>query len=718
MTRQIILLISAVAFIAGASGNFAHGFPANPDFENDAKAWTLPDGVTVAPHEGATGNALHLSEGWALTDPSDLEQAGWHRLTVRARVADGEKTDRLLLTLCGPDDMPSARAGVPVETMGSRWREIVAELPAPGGPVRIGIGTEGAATWLIDSVHLTPVELSVAQETDDAPVFEPPLPVDWEPDGLLDAVERQIGRGRELIINVGSLRISLPPEVNARRGHRGALRLSVTNSASSARELSVSVAGPPGFFAPRRTVNIRPDGETVFSASLQSFFVGQRAARVTFFSGEEEASAPVLVEVEPSYPATGLSFTGEQPSEADLATIRNLDLQLVSIRTSLEQIRESTGLPSHLARVLLLTPPWSGEELRSAAPVLPQHANFAALYHARDQSPAEAGRELTADLRHALDDVDRPLHLLSPPIDLPADPAETIEERAQATASELAAGGAIASTAVRLPVVQSRAAGTLTVDGRRVSVPQPAWREIGFEAQLSAAVRRLRESAQLPIFFADIAGRSAGCEVADAMTLARLLAQCAYRGATGFALSARPTDAPDGADAFCVLDGRGQPNELITRVVAELSRELAAVVPVRSYQQSEDIGLGADVAVGYRPFLRGDEGVAALWNNTAAPVDLIVELRTEPLDVHEVSVGLDGVHRSYRGMFFFSEDAIALNRRVMFVTLEPHEFRLMSMQLARPHSTWLAAVERKPQIPEITDRTRRVFEDWERRFAR
>lgn len=718
MSVRITLFAVAILCIVAAPHSAADGFPANPAFVDGERGWALPEGAKIEPADGAQGNALTFSDGWVLSDPSDREVSGWQAMRLRARAVGGAPTDRLLLALPGAEDAPSARAAVTAGAVGSRWREIAAELPVAAGPVRIAVGAEGDATWLIDRIELASASLPDAVEAEDLPIFEPHLPAGWEPDGLLDAVERGLGRGRELVVGVGALRIGFAPEVSAERGHRGALRLTVANGAASARELSVSVAGPPGFFAPRRTVNIRGGGTTVFDASLQAFFVGRRALRVTFASGGEEASAPVLVEVTPSYPAAGVAFTGEQPSAEDIAALAELDLQLVAARAPAGDAALLSQLPAHLTRLLLLAPPWSEDALRTSTSALIERGGFAALHHLRAETLPERARAITLDLRRALDDAEDPVYLLSPPLDLQPGSRLSIDERDRAIFAELAGARAIAAPALRLPVVQSTAVGAVTVDERAVSVPQPAWSEIAVEPELGAIVSGLRESARLPMFFADIAGRSAGSEIADAMTLARLLTICVYQGATGFTISARPSDAPEGADAFCPLDDDGTPRELISETVAELSRELAAAVPLRVLQQSEEIGTGPNVSVGFRPFMRGDEGMLALWNNTAAPIDLIYEVRTEPLDVHTVSVGLHGVSRHYRGSFHFSEDAIALNRPVLFVTLAPHEFRFISMQLVRAHAGWLASIERKPPIPVPDGRPRSFRGSWEQRFDR
>ncbi|HCA46602.1 MAG TPA: hypothetical protein DEP45_04340 [Armatimonadetes bacterium] len=201
------------------------------------------------------------------------------------------------------------------------------------------------------------------------------------------------------------------------------------------------------------------------------------------------------------------------------------------------------------------------------------------------------------------------------------------------------------------------------------------------------------------MFFADLAARSTGVAECDAALLARTLTGCAYQGATGWTIAARPDDAPEGADAWTLFDAGGRPRGPVAQAYTELSRELAGAVPVGMLRETPEIGSAPTAAIGFRPFIRGDEGILALWNNTGAQTDLVFEVRTPPLDVHTLSIGPRGVWRSYRGSFTFSPEARALSRPVLAVSLEPGEFRMLSMQLADPLVGWLSSVEPMPKIP-------------------
>jgi hypothetical protein len=195
--------------------------------------------------------------------------------------------------------------------------------------------------------------------------------------------------------------------------------------------------------------------------------------------------------------------------------------------------------------------------------------------------------------------------------------------------------------------------------------------------------------------------------------MARALICCAWEGATGWTIPARPVDAPEGARAISLVDAEGSLDHPVARAYSELSRELASAVPLAILKESPEIGSSPDAAIGFRPFLRNDEGILALWNNTGAPADLIFEVRTQPLDMHTVSIDPGGVERRYDGAYHFTDDAIALNRPVVFVTLQPGEVKVLSMQLARAHMGWLSSVEWKPKIQRGRDQPKNFIDDWE-----
>ncbi|MGC9320585.1 MAG: hypothetical protein ACP5KN_21300, partial [Armatimonadota bacterium] len=657
--------------------------------------------------------ALSIGSGWLVSEPITERAAGWLRLGLRVQAVEGSRCEsRLLVGVVEADrERPAAQVALTGEVVGKGWRPVSAEVFAPAGSWRLALGTDGGAgRWLVDAIEVEAIEPQPAG-AEPMPTVPEDLPADWRPDGLIDAWERRAGRIRELVLNVGGMEVTMPAEVTQPRGHRGGLKLTIANRGDIDKELTVSVAGPPGFFVPERTVTIMGGGTTVFSASLQCFALGEHHARVTFRSRGEEASAPVLVRVTPVYPAVGLAWPSEPPSGEELAAVAGLDAQLHAAR--LLPGEAPPALPSTATRLLLLGPEWLARSVTEAA----THAGAAdamMLYHGRGGTapPQEVAMAATRELREALE---AGPFVLSPPLDLRPGSPPALSEEGLATACELGAAETIAAPSLRLPPIAARATGAVTVGRRGIAEPQPGWVALARSLNVDQVTAAIRAQARLPMFFAEPAAEPTGSEALDAAVLARTLVTLAYQGATGFALPARQRDCPPGGDGFALLAADGALRETLATALGELSRKLAGVVPLGAVRQSEQIGLRDDAAVGFRPFIRGDEGVLALWNNTGAEVNLIFEVRTQPLDMHTLSFTAGGVARSYVSAFHFSDDAIALNRPVVFVSLRPGEVKLLSMQLTSPHAGWLSSVEFKPQIPRQRPRQRRFLDEWDER---
>lgn len=713
MTGRALICVCVALLAVVADGEPIEGFPQNPSFEDGLQAWAAVDSeASVEQVAGAPGgSALSISTGWVVSEAGSERPAGWLRLGLRARAIEGRRCEsRLLLGVMAADgERPAAQVALTGEAVGGGWRSVAAEVFAPVGRIRLAVGTDGGeGRWLVDAIEVEAIEPEPAS-SEHAPIVPEDLPAHWQPEGLIDARERRAGRLRELVVNVAGMEVAMPAEVRQARGHRGGLKLTITNRGDIDKELTVSVAGPPGCFVPERTVTILGGGTTVFSASLQCFALGEHHARATFRSRGEEASAPVRVHVTPVYPATGLAWLSEPPSSRELAAVAGLDAQLHAAR--LAPGDEAPALPDSASRLLLLSPGWFEGPAEDAA----AHAGAAEammLHHERGGAAPPGAVAATRKLHAALEGGP---FVLSPPLDLQPGSPPTLSQDDLATACELGAEGSIAAPSLRLPPIAARPAGAVSVGRKGVAAPQPGWVEVARSLNVAEVTGAIRAEARLPMFFAGLAATPTGSEALDAAVLARTLVACAYQGATGFMLPARATDCPPGAEGFALLAPDGTRRETLATAFAELGRELAGAVPLGAVRQSEEIGLGDGVAVGFRPFLRGDEGILALWNNTGAEVELIFEVRTQPLDMHTLSFTPGGVVRSYVGAFHFSDDAIALNRPVVFVSLRPGEVKLLSMQLTSPHAGWLSSVELKPQIPRQRPRQRRFLEEWDER---
>jgi len=708
------LFLGVILVAAPLAAQTIEGFPANSSFEEGLSGWSVVgvDGTaTVEETRGAVGrSALKLGQAWVVADAGTEALAGWLVISLRAQPAGGrEHAGRLLVGLAAEGAEPRALAAIPADVFGGDWKPVHVELLVPGrADLRLALGSDGAGPWRIDAVEAERF-VPQAPEAEDAPTIPASLAPDWEPEGILDARERIIAGTRELLVNVNGIEVGVKDAVTAARGQRGALRVLAENRALREKQLTIAVAGTPGCAVPERTVSIRPGGTTIFNASLQSVALGEAWVRVTFSSRDDSASVPVRLTTTAAYPATGLAWTGSPPTAAEVDAALGLGAQLLAVGVPAEAVAGSLPeLPGVVTRLILLGAPWAGADPAAIAAALPGQAEIAALSFPRGARPPEDADSFARALAR-----DAGPLALTPPVDLlpgspPVAPPEILEG-----ACALAQRGII--PALRLPVLDAAAVGGVGVAGKGVRTGQPCWRELAAAVNLDAVAAAIRAQAAVPLFFGELAAHSSGSPETDGLVLARVLAACAYQGATGFTLPARPADSPAGADAFAPLDDAANPRGAVARAFTELGRELAGAVPLRVWSQTAEIGLADDALVGFRPFLRGDEGILALWNNTGADVDLIFETRTQPLDLHTVAIGLDGSTRSYVGAFHYSEEAIALNRPVVFVSLRPGQFKLLSMQLAQAHAGWLGAVESAPE----TAGNRRVPHDfyraWEER---
>ena len=697
----------------GAVAEPIAGFPANAGFEGGLEGWSVlaPDGAASAEAgAGATDRqALSLRNGWVVSGPGGEAVAGWLTVSLRARpTGEGEDAGSLLVAVTDDDDRaPEALAAVGAETFRGGWKSVRIEMVAPaGGQARIALGVEGAQPWLIDAVAVEPIER--AARADGGVVIPEHLPYGWEPDGLLDARERTIGGMRELLVDVGGLEIGTADAVSAPRGHRGTLPVTVVNRGQMEKQLTISVAGPPGCFVPERTVTIRPSGTTVFNASVQGFALGEAWVRLTFSCEGERAAVPLRVTTTPSYPAAGAAWLSGAPSADELAAAATLDAQVHAVLVPSDGAADLfPALPPALTRFALLGAPWSEASARAAAHALSGRADALAIYRPRDAQPPQDVPALVS----ALGDQETAL-VLGPPLDVQPGPPPALPDEDLELACGLGEAGAIAAPTLRLPVIHAEALGEVSVDGRPLNAAQPCWTRLQAAANLDAVAAAIRARARLPLFITEVAATPSGSPAADALVMARVLTAVAWQGLTGFTVPARPADCPPGATALSLLDEQGAPRAVTGEAFAELARELAGAVPLRAWSQTEEIGLGDDALIGFRPFMRGDEGLLALWNNTGADAGLMFETRTQPLDIHSVAIGPGGVRRTYIGAFHYSDDAIALNRPVVFVSLGPGQFKLLSMQLANPHGGWLGAIEFAPAPERERRNPRDFYEQW------
>jgi len=224
-----------------------------------------------------------------------------------------------------------------------------------------------------------------------------------------------------------------------------------------------------------------------------------------------------------------------------------------------------------------------------------------------------------------------------------------------------------------------------------------------------------KRDASQPILTSGIGGPASTDERLDAVKVARSMCLAAYAGATGATFH---ESAPPGQIALTRPDGSLSPAGLAVR---ELSRELAGAAPIlRSWTGEEIPGRFGDAIVAL-PFVRGDEVLLVLWNNTSAARSLTLGLRQVPFSEHVLTISRDDplIARTYAGHFRFTQRAVEAKRQEVYVRLAPLQVQVLRyrMQVAIP--TWLGALTYTVQPkgrPPTADRDDRPWwkklQDW------
>ena len=135
--------------------------------------------------------------------------------------------------------------------------------------------------------------------------------------------------------------------------------------------------------------------------------------------------------------------------------------------------------------------------------------------------------------------------------------------------------------------------------------------------------------------------------------------------------------------------------------LAELCRELAGVRALAPPPDTEVAGYSGDKPVTYRPFLRGDEGIVALWNNSGQRKSVAVEVRCRPWQVRLLRISYPGetCQREFDGSFEWDELAKRFRQPAVYVDLEPLQTVVLSLKLRGAHAQWLREIGEKPIAP-------------------
>jgi hypothetical protein len=696
--------------------------------ENGARVTTAPD----TPAQGKLTALLQTTNGargWLLSPAlAGVKTGDTVLLNFAVRRVHGQCA--LVLDVVGaPGELSEAVVWEAVLPAGATWRRVslIMKVPPLAGGVapRLAWGVMGATgAWALDNVTVTagPAALPVTAPRPEwgqpwqTSVMEP----GWEPGGHLDATVRTIGATPELSVNVNGVTLTSRSEMMSYRGFREAMVMYAVNRGKLDKQIEVQISGPASVDSPWWTLPVKPEGTTRFHIVAQSLQAGECWLKVTFRSGGQEVSLPVKLTSYRAYPTLGVVWRGRVQPER-LAELGNLPLtaHLLVAPPDLAALGPMAEAVQAVGGEVLL-----GPELQS----LTAQQYLAAVSHLSDRlqpsfwlpyaltpSAVTAGSVAGVELAATLKAAQAKSGVLLPPLQVRRDwlkggnrPVETRVLSADKTAGLVAAP-------VMLPRLGAPVVMMQQVDGK-AEEPSGGLVSLSRQTELAAVRAALTErQLTLPLLVAGLQGESSGDERLDALYLARTIIEALSQGATGVLLEAHG----ESANSLTVGTVRPASGQLTpaAAVVRELALELSGAAPLLASVTSPEVRNSPEALVTYKPFLRGGEGVVALWNNTGISREISLEFLAQPVTAQVVRFSYQGdfVTRRWEPIYQFSEEAYKRNMPLHLLRVDPLEVVVLSFRLADPHAAWLKGiyptrpVEAKPKTPTPPTREPRTW---------
>lgn len=625
--------------------------------------WQLTAGEGGRAEEATTGfaGAIEVTgpAGWQSSEDV-LAGARLVALRFTARRLSGSGP---LLVGTGPQDAwPAVQA--PADDTAVNFELVVARQAGAS----LYIGAAPGDRWLLGPVTASAAPRQKIEQLWAPAQMAPPLPPDWQPKGVLDALVLTAAGQQMLKVTPGSVQIVMPPAVEVLRGRRDEAKAEAINAAENEVSLTSVLEGPSWVWVPPTTVPIPPRRPFTLRPEFASFWAGETWVKLTFESGGQQASLPVRVKALPSYPAFGL-FLGPEASSEELAVALR---QPVSMVMAPARLWLSAGAPRLGPEGLAYG---AAEDLLALAQE--PAAGWCRIACVWGESGAWAAQ---AEALATSQDVKAVGWLLAVgPLPtrlggegLAAD--EVALAALQSCSRRLACVAAVPPTLPEVAVVEARAPGAKTG-------PLIFWREVDRAVDAGPLRRQLTQAGiALPIVWAGLPA-PAGADAAPGPDLAlwcRAAASLAYAGATAVLARSQGADPPGWLDVM---------------------RELSAAVPLASPCETDFASTAGLTPVVYRPFLRGGEGTLAVSNSSGGTLDIACEVWAEPFEANLVrfAPACEPV-RTHTMPFRFTEDARKLGRQLIFLRMLPGETALLSLRLRDPSPTWLRGIEPRPIV--------------------
>ncbi len=625
-------------------------------------------------------------------------------LSMRARRDSG--TSALAVSLVS--DIPESSSQITplwhLEPKDNRAHRIELGLVAPATEaVHLAIGAVGGeGQWLVERIELgdwTPPERKPGPLADLPAATSPePLPVGWEPPDSLDGRWRTVGTEREMVTDVSGLRITFPAKVTVAQGVRHEMEVLVTNRGNVEKDLTISLQGPPGVYMPTFTVPFAGGGTTLFRPPVQMLQVGNHWVKVELSSGSQTVEVPIEVVCAPRYPAIGIC-ADSQSLASSLVDVRQL-AQFLHMRMPEEPVPTSTTSQqlNEVAGQIILSLPLANDASAMLASARAAQVNWmtslVGLYLPASVQQS-SGSDIAAAVATAAEQIRSELSqaaIISPPLPVVTSAEGLMPSPQFAEALDAGMGTAVSSVGLHISDLPHSAVLTEEIDGDLRRQPGSFWAD--FDGRYDFATLRqtlTNRQLRLPLFLDCLPVKGTGEARLDALMLGRLLISGFAQGCTAATfpvdlLSSQQEEEADSSPLFAVI--------------RELTRELAGTVPLRGLAGKEEFSGRLGEPITYRSFMRKNEGVLFMWNNTSRPIDVAVVLQALPLQMHllRLSYSEQFVERRFQGLFSLTDEARTNRQQAVYVRVRPLEIVGLSFNFKNPHAGWLGQLAPRPPV--------------------
>lgn len=715
--------LGAVIAVWAAVPAAAQGILAGGDFEKEwAEGWEIQaeNGAQVSlstetPAHGKTTALLQTangSRGWLLTPPlSGVKTGDTVLLNFMARRVNGQAA--LVLNVVGDaSQLTEAVVWEAVLPPGANWRRLslVMKIPplAEGQPPRLAWGVMGpAGAWSLDQITVTSAP-STLPLTAPGPAWgqawqTSKLPADWVPDDNLEATVRTLGTNPELSINVNGIEIGCLPELTGYRGIREVMTLYAVNRGKVDKTMEIELAGPPGVTSPQWSLPVKADGTTRFHLTVQSLQSGSCWLKLTCRSGDQAASLPIKYTTHRAYPVLGtiwhqqvepqrLHELGELPLAAHLLTA---PAKLAAFEPMVEAVRDRVDEYLLAPEVEDLTTQQYHEALTPlAARLQPSFWLPWALTPSAVTAGTAAGVELAEQLKAAHTDNG----VLLPTLRVQRDWLKGGNRPVESRVLQPDRITGLMALPVSLPRLGAPVVMMQQIDGQADS-PSGGLVSLSRQSELGTLRNYLTEQQlALPLLVNSLQGESSGDERLDALCLARTMIEALSQGATGVLLEAAQPTSDNSLALGPVRDDSGQLSPAAA-VVRELALELASATPLVPIAASPEVRNSPEASVTFKPFLRGGEGIVALWNNTGISREISLEFIAQPVMAQIVRFSYQGdfVTRRWDPIYKFSDEAYKRHLPLHLLRIDPLDVVILTFRLTDPHPAWLKGIY--PTLP-------------------